>query len=125
VLDLDALPTAPGRARAWMRQTLCEWRLAGVSDTAEVIVSELATNAMLASRRMGHPLIQLTLTHDQGELTILVRDDCPGSPQPRNPGEDEENGRGLLLVDAMSSRSGWYPSADGAPGKVVWAALAS
>jgi anti-sigma regulatory factor (Ser/Thr protein kinase) len=125
VLNLDALPTAIGCARAWTRQMLSDWRLAGLSDTAEVIVSELATNAMLASRRMGHQFIRLTLMLDQGELTIMVRDDCPGSPQPKNASDDEENGRGLFLVEAMSSRSGWHPSGDGTPGKVVWAALPS
>jgi anti-sigma regulatory factor (Ser/Thr protein kinase) len=123
VLDLDALPTAPGCARAWTRQMLSEWRLAGLSDTAEVIVSELATNAMRASRRIGQQFIRLSLALDPGELTIMVSDDCPGCPQPKNVGDDEENGRGLFLVEAMSSRSGWHPSGDGTPGKVVWAVL--
>ena len=123
VLDLDALPTAPGCARAWTRQMLAQWRLIGLSDTVEVIVSELATNAMLASRRLGHQFIRLTLSLDQDELTIMVRDDCPGCPQPKNASDDEENGRGLFLVEAMSTRSGWHPSGDGTAGKVVWAAL--
>jgi len=52
-LDLGAVPTAPGCARAWTRQILWEWRLTGLSDTAEVIVSELTTNAVLTSRREG------------------------------------------------------------------------
>ncbi len=125
MLDLGALPTAPGRARAWTRQLLSEWGLAGLVETAEVIVSELATNAMLASCRMDQPFLRLILTFDREELIILVRDYCPGSPQPRNVGDDDENGRGLLLVEAMSSRFGWYPSGDGTPGKVVWAALPS
>lgn len=121
VLDLGAVPTAPGCARAWTRQILWECLLAGLSDTAEVIVSELTTNAVLASRRESRPFIRLILTLDQGELAILVRDYCSGSPQPRNAGADDEDGRGLLLVQAMSSRSGWYPAGDGTPGKVVWA----
>ena len=37
VLDLGAVPTAPGCARAWTRQILWEWLLAGLSDTVEVI----------------------------------------------------------------------------------------
>ncbi len=121
VLDLGAVPTAPGCARAWTRQILWEWRLADLSDTAEVIVSELTTNAVLASRREGRPFIRLILTLDQGEVAILVRDYCPGTPQPGNAGADDENGRGLFLVQALSGRSGWYPAGDGAPGKVVWA----
>jgi anti-sigma regulatory factor (Ser/Thr protein kinase) len=121
VLDLGAVTTAPGCARAWTRQILWEWRLAGLSDTTEVIVSELTTNAVLASRQEGRPCIRLVLTLDEGELAILVRDYCSGSPQPRDAGTDDEDGRGLLLVQSMSSRSGWYPARDGTPGKVVWA----
>ena len=107
VLDLGAVPTAPSCARTWTRQILWEWRLAGLSDTTEVIVSELTTNAVLASRREGRPCIRLVLTLDEGELAILVRDYCSGSPQPRDAGTDDEDGRGLLLVQAMSSRTGW------------------
>lgn len=94
---------------------------AGLSDTSEVIVSELTTNAVLASRREGHPFIRLILTLDEGELAILVRDYCSGAPQPRDAGDQDEDGRGLLLVQAMSGRSGWYPVGDGTLGKVVWA----
>ena len=121
VLDLGAVPTAPGCARAWTRQILWEWRLAALSDTTEVIVSELTTNAVLASRREGRPCIRLILTLDEGELAVLVRDYCSGSPQPREAGTYDEDGRGLLLVQVMSSRTGWYPAGDSTPGKVVWA----
>lgn len=121
VLDLGALPTAPGCARAWTREILREWSMAGMSGAAELIVSELTTNAMLASRREERLIIRLILTLDQGEVAILVRDFCAAIPQPGNAGADDENGRGLLLVQAMSDRSGWYPAEDGTPGKVVWA----
>ena len=121
VLDLGAVPTAPSCARAWTRQVLWEWRLADLSDTAELIVSELTTNAMLTSRREGRSFIRLTLNLDKGELAILVRDFGHSTPQPGNAGADDENGRGLFLVQAMSDRSGWYPTDDDPPGKVVWA----
>jgi len=122
-LDLGAVLTAPGCARAWTREILWERGLTGLSDRAELIVSELTTNAVLASRRAVRPFIRLILTLDQGELAILVRDYCPGAPQPRHPGEDDENSRGLFLVETMSDRSGWYPADDGTTGKTVWAAL--
>ena len=121
VLDLGAVPTAPSCARAWTRQVLWEWRLADLSDTAGLIVSELTTNAMLTSRREGRSFIRLTLNLDQGELAILVRDFCHSTPQPGNAGADDENGRGLFLVQAISDRFGWYPTDDDPPGKVVWA----
>jgi anti-sigma regulatory factor (Ser/Thr protein kinase) len=125
VLDLGALPTAPRSARAWTRQVLREWRLSVLSDAAELIVSELTTNAMLASRRLNRPFIQLALALEHCELAISVRDYCPGAPQPGNAGDDDENGRGLLLTEAVSSRSGWHPFEDGPAGKVVWAVLSS
>ncbi|HKO25829.1 MAG TPA: ATP-binding protein [Solirubrobacteraceae bacterium] len=125
VLDLGALPTAPSRARAWTRRVLREWQLSVLSDTAELIVSELITNAMLASRRLGRLFIRLTVTLDHRELAIAVHDYCPGAPEPGNAAADDENGRGLLLVEAVSSRSGWYPFEDGTHGKVVWAVLSS
>lgn len=125
VLDVGALPTAPRRARAWTRRVLREWQLPVLSDTAELVVSELTTNAMLASRRLCRPFIRLTLTLDHGELAISVHDCCTSAPEPRNAREEDEDGRGLLLVEALSSRSGWYTSDDGTPGKVVWAVLAS
>jgi anti-sigma regulatory factor (Ser/Thr protein kinase) len=106
------------------------WRLHGSRVTtdasaADVIVSELTTNAILTSRLEGRPFIRLILTLDQGELVILVRDFCPGIPQHRDAGDQDENGRGLFLVQAMSDQSGWYPSDDGTPGKVVWAVARS
>jgi anti-sigma regulatory factor (Ser/Thr protein kinase) len=125
VLDLGALPTAPACARAWTRRILWEWQLTALSDSAELIVSELTTNAMLASRPFDRLSLRLTLTLEQGELGIFVRDYCPGTPRLATAGDEDENGRGLLLVDAMSSRSGWFPPEDGAPGKIVWAALSS
>jgi anti-sigma regulatory factor (Ser/Thr protein kinase) len=125
VLDLGALPTAPSRARAWTRQVLREWQSPVLSDTAELIVSELTTNAMLASRRLGRPFIRLALTLSHRELAIAVHDYCRSAPEPGNAAADDENGRGLLLVEAVSSRSGWYPFEDGTPGKVVWAVLSS
>lgn len=124
-LDLGALPTAPGCARAWTRRVLWEWRLSALSDTAELVVSEMTTNAVRASRELGCPFIRLTLTLDDRELVISVYDYCPSSPEPANAGAEDENGRGLLLVQALSSQSGWYTFKDGIRGKVVWAVLPS
>ena len=56
---------------------------------------------MLASRWARRPFIRLTLTLDRGELAILIRDFCPGAPQPRSAGVHDENGRGLFLVQAI------------------------
>ena len=63
------------------------------------------------------------LTLDQGELAVLVRDDHPGAPIAAQPGADDEGGRGLLIVEALSDRCGWYPLENGKPAKVTWAVL--
>ena len=122
-LELGALPTAPACARAWIREILHEWRLSGLTDSCELTVSELVTNAVRASRTLDRPAIWLSLISDQERLMVLVRDFDSGAPTPRHASDDEEGGRGLMLVEAISDRFGWYRPQDGAAGKVVWAVL--
>ncbi len=123
VLDLGTVPTAPGCARAWTRQILREWQLDDLSEAAQAIVSELTTNAVLASRKLVSSVILLILTFDRGELAIAVRDLCPGIPQPQQADAEDESGRGLMLVEFMSDRSGWCSPEDGTRGKVAWAVI--
>jgi anti-sigma regulatory factor (Ser/Thr protein kinase) len=104
-------------------QILREWRLTSLGDSAELIVSELLTNASLASRQLEWPVVQLTLASDGMHLVIFVRDFAPGTPVPRHASDEQESGRGLMLVEAISSRFGWHRPEDGTPGKVVWAVL--
>ena len=122
-LDLGAVPTAPGCGRAWTRQILWEWQLTRLADSTELIASELLTNALLASRWLDRPAIGLTLLSDGQRVVILVRDFNPGTPAPRHASAEDESGRGLMLVEAISDQSGWYQPADGNPGKVMWALL--
>lgn len=123
VLELGAVPTAPACARAWTRQILYDWQLSGLADSCELTVSELVTNAVRASRKLDRPAIWLSLLSDQGQLIVLVRDFHSGAPVPRHARDDEEGGRGLMLVEAISDRFGWFRPEDGSAGKVVWAVL--
>ncbi|MDT3399966.1 ATP-binding protein [Streptomyces sp. B1866] len=95
---------------------------AGVRDNAELVVSELFTNAVChtSSEEIGCYL-QLRGTR----LRLAVSDQgCAGSePRARRAGADQEGGRGLALVDALSHAWGVRPDTDG-PGRVVWARLA-
>jgi len=122
-LELGAVLTAPGCARAWTREIVGEWHLTGLVSAAELVVSELITNSVNASKSLIRPAIGLRLTYERGELVILVRDHCPGAPQVQHPGVEDIDGRGLLLVEALSARYGWYPLEGHVPGKVVWAVL--
>jgi anti-sigma regulatory factor (Ser/Thr protein kinase) len=120
-LELGALPTAPGCARAWTRQIAWEWRLSHLASSAELIVSELVTNAVQASRAVRQAAVRIWLVSDRAQVVVLVRDASPQPPARTDPGEDDENGRGLLLVEALSERWGHFGYAGG--GKVVWAVL--
>lgn len=123
VLDLGAVLTAPGCARAWTREILWEWDAAELADAAALVVSELVTNAVNACAGLDQAGIRLVLTLDQGELAVLVRDSHPGVPLAVQPGADDESGRGLLIVEQMSDRCGWYPLDSAEPAKVSWAVI--
>jgi hypothetical protein len=95
-------------------------------DSTELLVSEIITNAVRISREMDFPAVRLWLLCDRTRVVVLAWDPSPLPPLPVTPDEDTENGRGLLLVDAISERWGWYfpgkqPSTDasGQHGKVV------
>ncbi len=123
-LGLDAVLTSPGRARAWTRETLWQWRLACLADTAQAIVSELVANAVLhASAGPRQPGIRLALAYGHGELAIQVSDHNPDLPQARHPAGYDESGRGLLMVQALSDSYSCYPLEDGTAGKAVCAVL--
>lgn len=130
-LELGALPSAVPCARLHARQVLWEWRLTGDLDGTELVVSELVTNAVQVSRAGGHLApVRLWLLAGRARVLVLVWDASPLPPVAISTGEDAENGRGLLLVDAISERWGFYfpgehgpATAAGQHGKVVWAAL--
>lgn len=127
---LAALPTAPSAARAHVRATLATWRMSGLVDALELVVSELVANGVNASAdgdgtprymegRM--PVIRLCLLTDGARLVAEVWDQAPGVPVRLSAGRDNESGRGLNLVDMITgSRWGWHPARSG-PGKCVWA----
>jgi anti-sigma regulatory factor (Ser/Thr protein kinase) len=110
-------------ARLHVRHVLWEWGLARLAEDAELLVSELVTNAVAAPQPADEICpVRLWLLADRTRAVILVWDSCPAPPAPVNAAEDAESGRGLLLVEAVSQRWDWYfPQRMG--GKVVWALL--
>jgi len=120
--ELPALPSAVPYARARTRQVLREWRLAGLGDTVEQVVSELVANSVVASQAI-RPVcpVRLWLQSDRAQVLVLVADASPRPPTRANPDADAESGRGLLLVEAMSNRWSWYTLQEDGMAKVVWA----
>ncbi len=122
-LELGALPGAVPCARLHARQLLWEWGLTRFSESTELLVSELVTNAMQETRAMERITpVRLWLLADKTRVLILVWDASPREPARVNTSGDAESGRGLLLVETISSRWDWYTPRD-TGGKVVWAEL--
>lgn len=94
-----------------------------LSETAALIVAELAANAVLHGRVPGRD-IALRLTRSPETIRIEIAD-ARGESLPRllpSPLPDAETGRGLLLVEALASR--WGVDTEPGPGKRVWAECA-
>lgn len=71
------------------------------------------------------PLLWVRLLSDHFRIMVEVWDNLPpaiGTPVVRHPGPDEESGRGLEMIDALSEDWGWE-SVPGWKGKRVWAVL--
>jgi anti-sigma regulatory factor (Ser/Thr protein kinase) len=123
-LEFGSLPTAVGSARAHTRTILAEWGLAALISDAEMLVSELLTNALEASWRLNdRPPIALRLLANHDRLLIEAWDQDTGSCHlhPQEPRSDEDHGRGLMVVDALSQR--WGVRRTSVSHKVVWAEL--
>jgi anti-sigma regulatory factor (Ser/Thr protein kinase) len=125
-LELGALPTAPGSARGHVGNVLREWNLKEFIEATEMVVSELVSNSMLATREMHwpgpQPPVLLWLLSDGRRVLVLVWDAVARPPQPREACPDDEGGRGLAIVDALSDDWASYPARDRG-GKVTWALI--
>jgi anti-sigma regulatory factor (Ser/Thr protein kinase) len=122
-IELGALPGAVPCARLHARQLMWEWGFRRFSESVELLVSELVTNAMQATRTMERITpVRLWLLADKTRVLILVWDASPREPARVNISGDAESGRGLLLVETISDRWDWYFPQD-TGGKVVWAEL--
>ena len=133
-IELRALPASPRSARLVTKSVLHGWCLGGLAETAELLVSEIVTNAVRASTPMGHrqretgraarpPLLRLWLTSDGRSVLIQVWDSDHHHPVREDPGPDAEAGRGLVLIETLSTQWGWY-ALDEQGGKIVWAVCA-
>ncbi len=122
-IELGALPGAVPCARLHARQLMWEWRLTGLSESVELVVSELITNGVTASLSLKQNFpVRLWLLSDKARVLILVWDASRKEPARIEKDEEAENGRGLLLVEAISDQWNWYRTED-MGGKVVWASV--
>ena len=133
MLALGALPSSPFWARRYTRRFLdsCPEMPESTADAAELLVSELVTNAVRFSGDPARPLryserasaglISLSLRHFLEGLLIEVWDTDANPPVLSDADLDAENGRGLMLVDALARDWSYFFPPGG--GKVVYCIL--
>ncbi|MFI0719348.1 ATP-binding protein [Streptomyces sp. NPDC021224] len=111
---------AVGRARGELREALCGWELEGLADTAELVLSELMTNAVRHARTPRGRLIETRYERREEGVRIEVHDASHRIPLTRRAAEEDEAGRGLALVGVLTGQRWGVSSRDGV-GKLVWA----
>ncbi|WP_369261718.1 SpoIIE family protein phosphatase [Streptomyces sp. R35] len=109
---LEPEDAAPGRARRLARRALSRWGLEDMTDSVELLVSEVVTNAV---RYASRPVTLRLLRTDV--LRCEVGDDVPQLPRLRQARATDEGGRGLYLVNKLARRWG---ATRLSTGKVVW-----
>jgi anti-sigma regulatory factor (Ser/Thr protein kinase) len=114
-LPVDPDPREVRKARRWLHATLELWDADDLVEVAVLALSEVLTNALLHAPGRVHIHTELTA----GCLRIEVWDDGASMPSRRRHSDETMSGRGLELVDAVTSRWGASPQVTG-EGKAVW-----
>ena len=117
-LDLPLGTLAPTAARKAVRHMLIAWQLTDPDwlDDAELVVSELVTNAV----RHGGGCIELSIQSHEGQVLVKAADGSSVVPRDRGPHPDGRGGYGLRLIEACGEAWGVQ---DFHGGKQVWVRL--
>jgi PAS domain S-box-containing protein len=119
-ITIPSSPQAPGRARRAIERLSAELD-STVVEQLKLLATELVTNSCRHAAERGDP-IGLVLAVDDGVVRLSVTDTGPGFSAPNaEPSPDDENGRGLFIVEAMADRWG----VDSSEGSRVWLELAT
>jgi DNA-binding NarL/FixJ family response regulator len=117
VRDLPQDLLSVREARRFLRDVLLRWGLTQVEDAAQLVVSELVTNAITHADSS----CRLQLSRRGTIVRVEVVDGGAGTPDPRPPTISGEHGRGMHIVAALAVA--WGTEVLDAGGKVVWAEL--
>jgi anti-sigma regulatory factor (Ser/Thr protein kinase) len=115
---LPPRPASAGVARELVAWQLRDWQVEDLCENAALIITELVANAI----RYARTDVKVRVQHLENGIRLEVSDGSTLTLRPRQAGAHEETGRGLLLVEALSSRYG--VDAD-ERGKCVWAEVHS
>jgi anti-sigma regulatory factor (Ser/Thr protein kinase) len=117
-LALPASPTSAGVARAFVRRWCSDLDSADTRDAVALCVSELVTNAL----DHAAPPYELRVARGCGRLRVEVTDASTGLPFVRPFEPTDGRGRGIFLVEHVSTQWGVEPTR---AGKTVWAEFAT
>lgn len=98
----------PKRLRRIVRAGLTYWGRPDLIETAQLLLTELATNALRHGQGRD---IGVRVFFRDDRLVIEVDDGSPTRPELRHAALDDEGGRGLLLVESLAEE--WGVSPDG------------
>lgn len=119
IAELGSGPREVSRARRALARLLHQWGVNGDSaDVAILLTSELVTNAI----RHGAAPIFLRAGFADRSLRVEVQDRVFDGVALHHPEPEDEDGRGLELVDGLADQWGWGPHRRG---KEVWFVLAT
>ena len=114
----DTVPASVARIRRFATDA-CRTSAPAVDvDLVALLVSEVATNALVH----GRGRVRVRVHPTSGGLRVEVHDDDPTLPARRQATPMDEGGRGIALVDALSSGWGAESTSDG---KTVWFEVAA
>ncbi len=112
----DSVPAA----RHHVETLLTEWKLGKLIEDAALVTSELTTNVINHAKGAGE-FFEVELRRRSGVLILEVSDSFQWQmPELKKHDEDDTDGRGLFIVDALSAKWGVRPRQ---PGKTVWVHL--
>lgn len=114
-IRLDATTTSPREARRFVADTLSRWGDDSLVEAAALLVSELVTNAVVHARSDVDVVVDRS--GGRAVLRVEVHDGSAQRPMPGVFDLEALSGRGLALIEAMSTR--WGVEAHSA-GKRVW-----
>lgn len=117
-VELPLRPEAAASARRIVAGVLGAWQLQDLVPDTQLVVSELIGNAYQHAR--DDEEVELEVVAHGGAVTIRVNDGSSLRPMLRAAADDETTGRGLRIVEAVSTRWG---VADHEGGKQVWAEI--
>ncbi|MFF4041121.1 ATP-binding protein [Streptomyces sp. NPDC001816] len=116
-------PKSVESIRRFVRETIGSWGLRAFADDLTNVVNELTTNAVQHAlpKRDEQAKAWLGMAHIDGTVVCAVTDPSPTPPTHRFPEHLAPAGRGLVIVDALTSQWGYTKTRTG--GKIVWARI--